>query len=114
MITINGEEYPVKTGYGAIYLFCTRKNIEFYEWAERLGKSNFNKINNELIDDLAELMLCFIERGGGECHLSKLDIIDWIGEGNADKIISLLTESTGVSKNPEAAKKEAANSTLKG
>jgi hypothetical protein len=112
MITISGQNYPVKTGYGAIYLFCTRKGIEFHEFLTRIQNYDFAKINNELIDDLAELMLCFIERGGGDCHLSKLDIVDWIGEGNTEVVFKLLTESVGVSKNRKAVRKKAANSTL--
>lgn len=102
MLTINGKSYPVKTGFGSIYLFCEQKGLEFGEFLDRIAKYDFKNIENEMLDDLATLVLCFIKRGGEAGDLSKYDIIDWIGEGNADDVFGLLTESMGKSKNLEA------------
>ena len=107
-INIAGKDYSVKPGYGALYLFCIHKNIEFSEFMDRVSGYKFDSINNDFLDDLAEYTLCFIERGGDECHLSKLDVIDWIGEGNAETIFKLLTDSIGVSKNQVAPAKKGA------
>lgn len=108
-LLIDGKEYPIKIGFGAIRLFCERKGIEFYEFFDRVAKYNFENINNEVIDDLAEFVLCFIARAG-ECPLSKYDVIDWmLGESNADTILKLLTQSIGQSKNLEAPQKKGQN-----
>jgi hypothetical protein len=96
MIIINGIKYPVKTGYGTIYLFCVKKKIEFGDFIDRVSAYNFDKITNEFIDDMAEFVLCCIERCGNNDLPSKYDVLDWMLENHYEEVFSLFNESLGL------------------
>jgi hypothetical protein len=115
-VKINGKDYPVLARYSAIKMFCDKKGIDLFEWPELLdkwgvGKEDF-KPTTQFVDDMALLMMCFLERGaenaGTVCDLKLNDIIDWFMEGNMVKVYESILEAQGVKKNmkPVPTKKE--------
>jgi hypothetical protein len=110
MVTINEKEYPVLAKYSAIKLFCDKRGLDFFEFPDLLmnygiGKKDF-KPTSALIDDMALLMWCFLQRGSEvnktTLDLSVSDVLDWFMEGNVAVVYELITEAQGASKNVKA------------
>ena len=69
-IEIKGKQYPISFTYATVYMFCESEGIELYEYWEKLGGINFNKLTLKSQRILNKLFLCAIKRG---CEVEKID-----------------------------------------
>ena len=102
-LEINGHVYKPKSGWAAIRNYCAlhKPQVEFYEAFDHFKELNFDKPSNEMLDDFALLLWCFIDRGckyaNTDNDLTVDDVMDYIGEKkNIAPVIMLLYESYGV------------------
>lgn len=109
-VNINDKDYPVLARYSSIKRFCDKKGIDLFEFHNHfigygIDKKDF-KASTSFIDDMALLMICFLERGAEANHqdldLTQDDILDWFMDGNSGVVYELMTEATGKLKNREA------------
>ena len=95
-LTIKGTVYPVHGGYGTIILLGDRTGLDFYEILDKFSNPDA-KGANDFFKFLGEFTFCLIERGyeeKGEVmpDLKKLDVIDWLAEGNTEEVIKMFIE----------------------
>lgn len=114
-LKINEKDYPIHSGYGTIILLGEKTGLEFGDLIDKFLNPD-EKGPNDFFKFLADFTLCLIERGYEETGeampvINRLDVIDWLAEGNSKIILDIFIGSApkfAESKNavaPEAGQK---------